>query len=54
MEAGEKAGALAAVDLGVGGAGTPEAFATLLANREDTDATLRDQRSPVQRPELPR
>ncbi|CAB1120726.1 unnamed protein product [Ectocarpus sp. CCAP 1310/34] len=52
--AGEQAGALAEVDPGAGGAGFPLAFATLLANREDTDATLRDQRPPEQRPDLPR
>ncbi|CAB1102071.1 unnamed protein product [Ectocarpus sp. CCAP 1310/34] len=51
--AGEQAGALAAVDPGAAGAGFPLAFATLLANREDIDATLRDQRPPEQRPDLP-
>ena len=51
--AGEQAGALAAVDPGAGGAGFPLAFATLLANREDIDAMLRDQRPPEQRPDLP-
>ncbi|CAB1098397.1 unnamed protein product [Ectocarpus sp. CCAP 1310/34] len=50
---GGQAGALAAVDPGAGGAGFPLAFATLLANREDIDATLRDQRPPEQRPGLP-
>ncbi|CAB1113952.1 unnamed protein product [Ectocarpus sp. CCAP 1310/34] len=50
---GEQAGALAAVDPGAAGAGFPLAFATLLANREDIDATLRDQRPPEQRPDLP-
>ncbi|CAB1120041.1 unnamed protein product [Ectocarpus sp. CCAP 1310/34] len=49
---GEQAGALAAVDPGAGGAGFPLAFATLLANREDIDATLRDQRPPEQGPDL--
>lgn len=50
----EKAGFLAAVDPGgVGGAGTPYPFATLLADREVMDATLHDQRPPDQVPELP-
>ncbi|CAB1108804.1 unnamed protein product [Ectocarpus sp. CCAP 1310/34] len=52
-EAGEQGGALAAVDPGAGGAGLPLAYATLLANREDIDAMLRDQRPPEQRPGLP-
>ncbi|CAB1101917.1 unnamed protein product [Ectocarpus sp. CCAP 1310/34] len=51
--AGEQAGALAAADPGTGGAGFPLAFATFLANQEDIDATLRDQRPPEQRPDLP-
>ncbi|CAB1116099.1 unnamed protein product [Ectocarpus sp. CCAP 1310/34] len=51
--AGEQAGALAAVDPGTGGAGFPLALATLLASREDIEATLRDQRPPEQRPDLP-
>ncbi|CAB1107872.1 unnamed protein product [Ectocarpus sp. CCAP 1310/34] len=52
-EAGEQGGALAAVDLGAGGAGIPLACSTLLANREDIDTMLRDQRPPEQRPDLP-
>ncbi|CAB1099934.1 unnamed protein product [Ectocarpus sp. CCAP 1310/34] len=50
---GGQAEALAAADPGAAGAGFPLAFATLLANREDIDATLRDQRPPEQRPDLP-
>ncbi|CAB1112668.1 unnamed protein product [Ectocarpus sp. CCAP 1310/34] len=52
-ETGAQGGALAAVGLGAGGGGLPLVCATLLADREDIDAMLRNQRPPKQRPDLP-